>query len=69
VKKKGYDFSDQDIFNFCKGNLAKYKIPKVIEFVESLPKTESGKTDRKALKMDDKFILKSDSKKEINERN
>lgn len=64
VKKKDQDFSAEDIFNFCKGNLAKYKIPKQIEFIESLPKTESGKIDRKALKMDDKFIPKSDSKTE-----
>lgn len=39
----------QHIYNYCSGKLAKYKIPKHIEFVHSLPKTDTGKIDRKNL--------------------
>ncbi|WP_370088908.1 o-succinylbenzoate--CoA ligase [Ekhidna sp.] len=38
-----------DILDFCAGKLAKYKIPKHIQFVSEIPKTESGKIDRKSL--------------------
>ncbi len=39
----------EDILEYCKGKLAKYKIPKFIQFTNELPKTESGKIDRKSL--------------------
>jgi long-chain acyl-CoA synthetase len=39
-----------DIIQFCQDKLAKYKIPKQIEFVASLPKNSTGKIIRKALK-------------------
>ncbi len=40
-----------DIFRHCKSVLAKFKIPRIIEFVDSLPKTISGKIKRKELRM------------------
>ncbi len=40
-----------DIFRHCKRILAKYKIPRIIEFVDDLPKTISGKIRRKELRM------------------
>ncbi|WP_424962961.1 o-succinylbenzoate--CoA ligase [Ekhidna sp.] len=39
-----------DILDFCAGKLAKFKIPKHVELVDEIPKTESGKIDRKKLK-------------------
>lgn len=43
-------FPDEElILNHCKKQLAKFKIPQKILFVQSLPKTDSGKIDRKAL--------------------
>ncbi len=36
----------KDIFSFCEERLAKYKIPRIIEFKDSLPKTISGKIRR-----------------------
>ncbi|MEO1451362.1 MAG: AMP-binding protein, partial [Bacteroidota bacterium] len=35
-----------DIFQFSEGLLAKYKVPRIIEFPEALPKTISGKIRR-----------------------
>lgn len=40
----------EELFNYCNTNLATYKIPRIIEFVESLPKTISGKIRRVELR-------------------
>ena len=39
----------EDIIKYCSERLPKYMIPEIIEFRQSLPKTSSGKTDRKKL--------------------
>ncbi len=52
----------EDLFNYCNKNLATYKIPRIIEFVESLPKTISGKIRRVELRAAE---ANSKSKKEI----
>ncbi|MBC7911603.1 MAG: benzoate-CoA ligase family protein, partial [Pyrinomonadaceae bacterium] len=41
---------DQSIKEFAKSKMALYKYPRWIEFVESLPKNDRGKIDRKQLK-------------------
>ncbi|MCU0443874.1 MAG: AMP-binding protein [Microscillaceae bacterium] len=40
----------QEIFLFCRKNLAAYKTPRIIEFVDELPKTISGKIRRVELR-------------------
>ena len=35
--------SEADIRQYCEGHLARYKIPRLIEFTEALPKSASGK--------------------------
>ena len=40
----------EDIFSFAKKNLAAYKMPRIIEFVNELPKTISGKIRRVELR-------------------
>ncbi|MCY7371999.1 MAG: AMP-binding protein, partial [Polaromonas sp.] len=35
--------SEADIIDWCKGHMAAYKYPRVVEFVEALPKSGSGK--------------------------
>ena len=35
--------NEQDIVDWCRGNMAVYKCPKVVQFVEALPKSGSGK--------------------------
>ena len=52
VLTRGYEASDaltKELQVFVKGNTAPYKYPRVIEFVEQLPKTTSGKIMRKAI--------------------
>ncbi len=38
--------TEEEIINFCKGNLAKYKIPKYIQILEEIPKTDAGKINK-----------------------
>ncbi len=50
VPKEGQKVTAEDIIIHCKQNLARFKVPKSVEFVKSLPKTTSGKIARKELK-------------------
>ena len=49
----GHDASEElakDIFRYTEEHLARYKIPRIVQFVESLPKTISGKIRRVELR-------------------
>ncbi|MBL8661269.1 MAG: AMP-binding protein [Candidatus Odyssella sp.] len=48
--KPGAAATADDLLAHCKANLAKYKIPSVLEIVADLPKTAVGKIDKKQLK-------------------
>jgi long-chain acyl-CoA synthetase len=50
VLKEGQNATSEELANLCYHNLADFKLPKRIEFVDSIPKTGSGKIDRKKLK-------------------
>ncbi len=41
--------SEQDIIAWCRDNMAVYKAPRIVEFVETLPKSGSGKVMWRAL--------------------
>ena len=41
---------EEDIIAYCCENMAPYKVPKVIEFVQNMPLTSVGKVDKKALR-------------------
>jgi acyl-CoA synthetase (AMP-forming)/AMP-acid ligase II len=43
VLKEGQKATSDDIINFCKQHLARYKTPRSVEFVESLPMSPQGK--------------------------
>lgn len=38
--------TQEDIINFCRSEIAHFKAPKTVEFVESLPKTATGKLQK-----------------------
>jgi len=42
--------SEEDIMEYCKDKLTPYKIPKVIEFVGEIPRTDIGKVSRRELR-------------------
>ena len=50
VLKEGQNATSEELASLCYHNLADFKLPKRIEFVDSIPKTGSGKIDRKKLK-------------------
>jgi fatty-acyl-CoA synthase len=44
--KKGYTLTEEEVTDFCLGQIAKYKIPKYIFFVNEYPMTASGKIQK-----------------------
>ena len=42
--------SETEIIEYCQGKLTPYKIPKIIEFVGEIPKTDIGKVSRRELR-------------------
>lgn len=50
VLNPGMSASEESILDFCRGQLAAYKVPRCVAFVESLPKTNTGKIMRRALR-------------------
>ncbi|MBW1819558.1 MAG: AMP-binding protein, partial [Deltaproteobacteria bacterium] len=42
--------SELDIREYCKDHLAPYKIPKIVEFIGEIPKTDVGKVSRRELR-------------------
>lgn len=50
VLKPEFKATDKEIIDFCKTKLAPYKVPKLVEFRESIPKSAVGKILRKILR-------------------
>ncbi len=46
IKKKGSDLTEDDVRDFCRGQIAWHKIPKHVAFVDSYPMTASGKIQK-----------------------
>jgi long-chain acyl-CoA synthetase len=49
VLKNAQDCPEQEITSYCKERLAEFKVPKIIEFRDEIPKSPLGKILRKAL--------------------
>ncbi len=49
VLKEGETLTKQEVIDFCKEKLAAYKVPKIVEFMDDLPKSAVGKILRKDL--------------------
>jgi long-chain acyl-CoA synthetase len=49
VKKEGSALTDEELASYCKENLAPYKVPKLVEFREELPKSAVGKLLKRVL--------------------
>ncbi len=50
VVKEGETLTGEEIITYCRENLAPYKVPKMIEFIDELPKSAVGKVLRRKLK-------------------
>ena len=49
VVKQGEVLTEQEVVDYCKENLAAYKVPKIIQFIDELPKSTVGKVLRRKL--------------------
>lgn len=58
VLKEGETCTSEEIISFCKEKLAPYKVPKLVEFRESIPKSAVGKILRKALREEEEAKAK-----------
>jgi acyl-CoA synthetase (AMP-forming)/AMP-acid ligase II/ABC-type nitrate/sulfonate/bicarbonate transport system permease component len=50
VPKVGEEVSKRELMRFCRERLANFKLPKVIEFRDSLPRSRTGKVAKRELK-------------------
>ncbi|MBU2963933.1 AMP-binding protein [Amphritea sp. 2_MG-2023] len=48
------ELTSEDIRNWCKERLTPYKVPKIVEFTDDLPKSNVGKVLRRCLRKDNK---------------
>ncbi len=46
ILKNGAQITSQDVIDYCRGKIARFKIPKYVTFVESYPMTASGKIQK-----------------------
>jgi len=53
VLKPGEKATEAEIIHFCREKLAAYKVPKRVEFRDSLPKSAVGKILRKVLRAEE----------------
>lgn len=49
VKKEGSALTEEELISYCKENLAAYKVPKLVEFRDELPKSGVGKLLKRVL--------------------
>ena len=57
IPKVGEQLSEQELRDYCKGQISHQKIPRYFQFVESYPLTASGKVQ--------KFVLREQAIKEL----
>lgn len=50
VVSKSDDLTEEDLIKHCRDNLTNYKVPKLVEFKQELPKTNVGKILRRELR-------------------
>jgi long-chain acyl-CoA synthetase len=50
VVKPGQTLTEEDVQTFCRASLAAYKVPKLVQFIDALPKSAVGKILRRELR-------------------
>ncbi|NLY41783.1 MAG: AMP-binding protein [Desulfovibrionales bacterium] len=50
ILKEGFDLAAEDIKDYCRGQISRYKIPKYITFLDQFPMTASGKIQKYKLR-------------------
>jgi len=62
VLKEGQEATEEEIIQFCRERIAKYKVPRSVEFRKDLPKTIVGKMLRRVLVEEEKKKLAEKAK-------
>ena len=57
ILKEGQEATEEEIIEWCRGKMAKYKVPTAVEFRKELPKTTVGKILRRILVEEEKKKL------------
>jgi len=67
VLNEGESSSAKEIIDYCKEHLSPYKVPKFVEFRDTLPKSATGKVLRKELKegYTDERLIEKDTSEEV----
>ncbi|TET75205.1 MAG: long-chain fatty acid--CoA ligase [Dehalococcoidia bacterium] len=65
VLKEGETCTPDEITEFCQPRLARYKVPKLVEFRDELPKTLIGKVLRRVLMEEEEAKLKDANKEQV----
>ena len=52
ILKPGFNVTEAELIEFCRARLSHYKCPHSVAFVESLPKTATGKVRKKSLRQE-----------------
>src|SRR5690606_11253764 len=50
VARAGTSLSAEEVLEYCRQRLARFKVPAVVEFVQEIPRSASGKTLRRQLR-------------------
>ncbi len=64
IPREGEQLTEQDVRDFCKGQIAHYKVPRYIKFVDAFPMTVTGKIQKYLMKKSaiDELGLQEESK-------
>ena len=50
ITEEGVKFTEEDVFDYCRGKISRFKIPQYVFFVDSFPMTGSGKIQKYKLR-------------------
>ena len=50
IRKDGATITEEDVQDFCRGQIANFKVPRYVFFVDSYPMTASGKIQKYKLR-------------------
>ncbi|MNL51100.1 Long-chain-fatty-acid--CoA ligase FadD13 [compost metagenome] len=50
VLRDGHHLSEEEVLDFLRARLARYKIPKSVVFCDALPRNSAGKVQKNALR-------------------
>ncbi|MBM7555023.1 long-chain-fatty-acid--CoA ligase [Thalassobacillus pellis] len=65
VKRDGAELTEEDLDAFCRKHMASFKVPRIYEFRDELPKTAVGKILRRALIDEEKKRMETQDKEPV----